>query len=90
MVEWNVVVMMRIMPDDIDVDLKKVADAIKALESEKCKIHSMSEKPIAFGLKALEVNLLFNDKQGGMEEIQEKIQKIKGVSEAEVTGLNRL
>ena len=53
-------------------------------------IHSMEEKPIAFGLKAIEVNLLFNDKVGGMDDIEEAIRKIEGVSEAEVIELNRL
>ncbi|MBU0762311.1 MAG: elongation factor 1-beta [Candidatus Altiarchaeota archaeon] len=90
MTDWNVVVNMKIMPEGVETDLKKISEEIRKLESEKCKVHSMAEKPIAFGLKALEVNLLFNDKQGGMDEIQEKISKIPGVSEAEVTGLNRL
>lgn len=90
MTEWNVVCKMRIMPEDVEIDLERVSDEVRKLESDSCKIHSMEKKPIAFGLSALEVNLLFNDKQGGMEEIQEKIQNIDGVSEAEVTDLNRL
>jgi elongation factor 1-beta len=90
MTDWNVVVNMKIMPEGVETDLKKIAEEIRKLESDKCKIHSMDEKPIAFGLISLEANLLFNDKQGGIEEIQEKIHKIQGVNEAEVTGLNRL
>ena len=90
MTDWNVVAKLRVMPADIDVNLTKVADEIKKLAGAKCSVHSMQEKPIAFGLKALEVNLLFNDKVGGMEEVQEKISKITGVGEVEVTDLNRL
>ena len=87
---WNVVVNMRIMPSDVDVDLTQVAEKLKKLAGDKCAVHSMNIKPIAFGLKSLEVNLLFNDKKGGMDEIEAKIRLIEGVGEAEVTGLNRL
>ena len=90
MTDWNVVAKLRIMPTDIDVNLTKVADELKKVAGDNCQVHTIEEKPIAFGLKALEVILLFNDKQGGMEEVQERISKIKGVSEAEVTDLNRL
>jgi len=90
MTDWNVVAKLRIMPTDIDVNLTKVADELKKVAGDKCRVHTIEEKPIAFGLNALEVILLFNDKQGGMEEVQERIGKIKGVSDAEVTDLNRL
>jgi elongation factor 1-beta len=90
MADWNVVASMRIMPTDIDVDLTKIAEEVKKLAGEKCAIHSMQVKPIAFGLKALEINLLLNDKKGGMDDVESAIRKIKGVGEAEVTSLNRL
>ncbi len=90
MTDWNVVVKLRIMPVDIDVDLTKIQSQIEALENETVKVHSITTKPIAFGISALEVNLLFNDKIGGMDETQDKITAIEGVSEAEVTDLNRL
>lgn len=90
MTDWNVVAKMRIMPEGIETDLKKIIEEVKKLNSEKCMVHSIEEKPIAFGLSAVEANILFNDKQGGMEDVQVKIQKIPGVSEAEVIDLNRL
>ena len=90
MSEWNVVVKMRIMPTGVETDFKKMQEDIRKLDGDIVNVHSMEEKPIAFGLKALEVNLLFNDKVGGMDEIQEKIKKLEGVSEVEVTDLNRL
>lgn len=88
--EWNVVVKMKIMPESIDTDFEGIKEKIKKLHGDIVNVHSMELKPIAFGLKALEVNLLFYDKQGGMDDIQEKIQAIEGVSDAEVIDLNRL
>jgi len=90
MTDWNVVAKLRIMPEGVDTDLEAVKKNIENLVSEKAKIHSMDVKPIAFGLKSLEANLLFNDKQGGFEDIEEKIKKIKGVREVETIDLNRL
>lgn len=90
MTDWNVVAKLKIMPEGVDTDLGKIQEKVKALAGDTCSVHSINEKPIAFGLKALEVNLLFNDKAGGIDETQEKIKKIEGVGEIEVTDLNRL
>jgi elongation factor 1-beta len=90
MTDWNVVVKLRVMPADIDVDLGRISDTIRKLAGANCMVHSIEKRPIAFGLNALEVNLLFNDKQGGMDEMEAAIKKIEGVGEAEVTDLNRL
>ncbi|MFH1055932.1 MAG: elongation factor 1-beta [Candidatus Altiarchaeota archaeon] len=90
MPEWNVVAKLRLMPTEVGVDFDSITESVRKLSGGKCLVHSIEKKPIAFGLNALEVNLLFNDKEGGMEEIQEKIRRIEGVSEVEVTDLNRL
>jgi elongation factor 1-beta len=90
MSDWNVVCKLKVMPEDVDVDFDKIREGVKALAGERCDVHSMDEKPIAFGLKALEVTLLLNDKVGGMDEVQESIGKIEGVGEVEVVDLNRL
>ena len=90
MTDWNVVAKFRILPQGIETNLEAVKKELEKLAGEKAKIHSMEIKPIAFGLKALEANILFNDKQGGFEDIEEKIRKIPGVGEVETTDLNRL
>jgi len=90
MTEWNVVAKMRIMPEGVDTDLESVKKGIERLAGVKAKIHSMEIKPIAFGLKSLEANILFNDKQGGFEEMEADIRKIKGVAEVETQDINRL
>jgi elongation factor 1-beta len=90
MADWNVVANMRIMPNDVSVDMVKIAERVKKLAGDRCAVHSMEVKPIAFGLKALEVNFLFNDKKGGIDETEAEIRKIEGVGEVETTGLNRL
>ena len=90
MADWNVVANLRILPNDVSVDMVKIAEKVKKAAGERRAVHSMEVKPIAFGLKALEVNLLFNDKKGGIDETEAEIRKIEGVGEVETTGLNRL
>ena len=90
MAEWNVVAKLKIMPEGVDTDLEAVKEQLEKIAGSKAKIHSSQIKPIAFGLNALEVNILFNDKQGGFEEVENKIRKIAGVGEVETLDVNRL
>lgn len=90
MADWNVVAKLRIMPESVETDFEFVKKEVESSVGAKGKIHSMELKHIAFGLKALEVNILFNDKQCGFEESEQKIRKIKGVGEVETLDLNRL
>ena len=54
------------------------------------KIHKIEEEPIAFGLVALNVFVLLNDAEGGVEEIVDNIKGVEGVSEVDVTDVRRL
>lgn len=90
MTDWNVVAKLRIMPEGVETDLDAIKKGIQDVVGQKAKVHSMEVKPIAFGLKAIEVNLLLNDRQGGFEELEEKIKTIAGVGVVETTDINRL
>jgi len=90
MADWNVVVKLRVMPEGVETDLDGIQEKIRSLAKGAFEVHSMEVKPIAFGLKALEVNLLFNDAAGGMDETQEAVKNIGGVSEVETLDVNRL
>jgi elongation factor 1-beta len=90
MTDWNVVAKLRIMPEGVETDLEKIKKAVGDIVGQKAKVHSMEVKPIAFGLNALEVNILLNDKQGGFEGMEERIRALKGVGEVETTDINRL
>ncbi len=63
---------------DVDVGevRKKISEAVDAQE--------IKEIPIAFGLKMLEVLMVFDDKQGAnTDAIEEKLRAIEGVSSVE-------
>lgn len=83
--ELNVVADIKVMPEGTDVKIEEINEEIKIIVNTYGKFHSSEIKPIAFGLKCLEVKILLNDKKGGLEEIEKKISVLKGVQNVEVT-----
>jgi len=90
MTEWNMTAKLEVMPKDPEIDLDSIKSSLKEAVGEDAEIHSMNDKPIAFGLTSIQVNLLMSDKKGGMEQLQERIDSIEGVGDVKVTDLNRI
>jgi elongation factor 1-beta len=80
----QVMVLLRVMPEDINVDIqslkKEILSKIKA---------NVQEVPIAFGLIALHVTTIVEDKEGEIEKIEKALKEIKGVGEIEVLEVAR-
>jgi elongation factor 1-beta len=75
----------KVMPTGPDVDLGKVAEEIQSLEP-----HAIEEKPVAFGIKCLEVQFIRPDAEGGTDELEDKIRALEGVESVEVIGVTLL
>jgi len=90
--KFNTVAILRIMPKGVDVDLKKVEEEIKEILSisETSKFHSAEVKPIAFGLKALEVAILITEAKSELESIEDKISKLPDVENVTETDIHIL
>lgn len=78
----DVLSIIRVMPTGTDVDLKKVE-----AEIQKLRPHAVTEKPVAFGIKCLEVAFIRPDAEGGTDALEDKMRAIKGVESVEVTGV---
>jgi translation elongation factor aEF-1 beta len=72
----NVAIHYKIMPEGADTDLKPIKK-----ELEKMGARKVEEKPVAFGLKALDAIFIIPD--SSTSELEEKISKIKGVTSVE-------
>ena len=81
----DVLSVIKVMPTGPDVDLGKVAEEIQKLEP-----HAIEEKPVAFGIKCLEVQFIKPDSSGGTDELEEKMRAIDGVESVECTGVTLL
>lgn len=76
----QVALTMKVMLESPDVDIDDVKEKIRgALDTKEIR-----EIPLAFGLKMLEVLLVFDDRQGAnTDAIEEKLRSIEGVSSVE-------
>ncbi len=75
---------LRVMPEDVDVDLEKVYEKIKEIAPENVEIRDYKIQPIAFGLKALLVVAVMPDEGGIGDKLVENIKQIEGVESVEV------
>ncbi len=80
----NVVMKLKVMPNDVEVDLEALKEKVKEAAPEKVEIRDFGIQPIAFGLKALLVAAVMPDEEGISDEFVEKIQQIDGVESVEV------
>ena len=74
----------RIMPESPETDLNKVKAEIKNVVSKHggMELKSVEEKPIAFGLRSLQLLITMPDSQG-TGKLEEEIADIDGVASVE-------
>jgi len=81
----SVIVTFSIMPESVEVNLDSLEKAIKS----EINPQRIQRVPIAFGLNAIQIIKVVEEKEGEMDRITDKIKNIKGVKEVEVIGLTR-
>lgn len=83
----NVVVTVKIMPENPEVDLKKIEDeVVKRIHDYAGKVATKSEtEPLAFGLKVLKIIFVMDQNLGSPDDFVEKFTEIDGVQSAEVS-----
>ncbi len=86
----RVVMTLRIMPEDVEVDLDDLLDRIKAVIPEGTDLGATETQPVAFGLKALRMNLARDESMGGTDDIESAIGALEGVSQVEVERVSRM
>lgn len=85
----KVIVVARIMPKKVDTDLDKIIEKAREIISKNGDFGRAEKKPIAFGLKAIEMSFVLQEKGGLMDRIEEKILEIPGVQSYEVLDVRR-
>ncbi len=84
----EVAMIYRIMPESpeaMDSIKKELEERVKSVGAE---LNRMDEKPIAFGLKALEIAVIMDDKSGKSGELEEKLSTIPGVQSLELVDMS--
>jgi elongation factor 1-beta len=68
-----------IMPESPQVDLGRLKDDVKKILPKGIELRGTAEKPVAFGLTALHIMIVLDDKTGGTEEFEQALSKIQGI-----------
>jgi elongation factor 1-beta len=79
----DVICVFRIMPES-----PEVFDQVKK-SLEKLKPQRIEEEPIAFGLRALKFTKIIPDRAGTQDELENKLESIKGVNNVETLMVSR-
>lgn len=87
----SVVVTLRIMPKSPETNLAPIEKQAKEHISRFTGNDEfrVEIKPIAFGLKAIDITFLTPEEKGSTEEVEKKVAAIEGVNSAEVTDVRR-
>jgi elongation factor 1-beta len=87
----DVAAKIKVMPESVDTDLAELKEKLKAAIPEGADLYGdIVEEPIAFGLKALIVTLIVNDREGGTEVVEEAFAKVPGAENVQVIDVNRI
>lgn len=86
----EVAVQLKIMPNGPDVDLKGLSNRITSQVADYGRMYSCEVQPIAFGLKALLLTVLVEDKEGGTEAVETSISEIDQVESVQVVAVTRM
>jgi translation elongation factor aEF-1 beta len=82
--------LMRVLPEDVGTDLKKIEAGIKASLPEGSKLEGTEIKPFAFGLKALMCKISVPDLEGNADMIEEKLRGVPHVQGVEFVNMSRI
>ena len=86
----KVIITVKIMPEDPSVNLKLIEEkCVEKVKSLGLEFGKKEVEPIAFGLNALKLYLIQDEKQGGTAKLESELSKIQGVNSVEVIDVRR-
>ena len=81
---------LKIMPDGIDVNMNDLLERVKGAIPEGTDVGANEVIPVAFGLKALRMNVVREESMGGTDDIEAAITALDGVAQVEVEMVSRM
>ncbi|HJX05049.1 MAG TPA: elongation factor 1-beta [Thermoplasmata archaeon] len=80
----------RVLPDGLEIDLNILLEDIKKALPQGARYGASEQKPLAFGLKALHILIVMDDKKGGAEQVETAVAGVKGVQSVEIVEMGLL
>ncbi|MFP3283491.1 MAG: elongation factor 1-beta [Nitrososphaeria archaeon] len=86
----KVLVRIRVLPVDVSIDLKelgkRISDSLKGIAD----VVRTLEEPIAFGLNALIVDLVMDEREGGTYDLEQVLSSVDGIGELDIVRVSLL
>ncbi|MCK4280421.1 MAG: elongation factor 1-beta [Candidatus Thorarchaeota archaeon] len=86
----RVIITLKIMPDGIDMNMDDLLERVKGAIPEGTDVRANEVIPVAFGLKALRMNVAREEAMGGTDDIEAAISALDGVAQVEVEMVSRM
>ncbi|MFB6171079.1 MAG: elongation factor 1-beta [Haloarculaceae archaeon] len=86
----DVAAVLKVMPDDPEVDLDALQDRLEQSLPEGAKIRGFERDDVAFGLVALLPTVVVPDDAGGTEAVEEAFSGVDGVESVTVEEVGRI
>ncbi len=80
----------RVLPEGVEVDLEDLKKKIQGALPAGAALRASETKPLAFGLQALHVLVVLDDKKGGAEQVEAAIGAVPGVQSVEIVQMGLL
>lgn len=86
----KVLISMKIFPTGTEIDLNQLKQTIEKSLPKDASVYGFGEEPIAFGLNALIAHILIpEEKSGTLEEVENNLRNIEGISQIEIYMVRR-
>ncbi len=85
----RVILSVRIMPQDSDVDLEKLEAQLRERLPEEFRLLSVSREAVAFGLESLVTWFSVPEKEGVTDLLESYLSSIDGVGEISIEAMSR-
>ncbi len=81
----KVMVSVKIFPSDIVSDMSGLEEKVRKTLEGKATVYKFEHEPVAFGLVALIAHIMMpEDVNGRMDEVEERLKAVDGISEVQV------
>ncbi len=86
----QIIITIKIMPESPDINLNKLEDKIKKeIENFGGEVGKVETENIAFGIKALKMIFVADEKVGSTDKLEESIMGLEGIGNVEVIDVRR-
>ncbi|MGC8515962.1 MAG: elongation factor 1-beta [Thermoplasmata archaeon] len=79
----DVAVVLKILPSDSDVNVTAMMAAVKEALNGICELNKIEEQEVAFGLKAIRLEVIVPDEEGKIGAVESRLQSVDGVGQVD-------